>query len=138
MTPSPRLPAGNEDGFTLLEILVSLAILSVSLATLLGIFSMSIARSRQSEDEMTARVLAQSLLEQAGAVTDPRLGTTSGQAGQRFTWHLALAPYDTTRNAQSAATPLAAMQASVIWQGTGGTRSLTLTSLRTLPKTLTP
>ena len=129
MTPSPQLPTGDgEAGFTLLEILVALAILSVSLATLLGIFSMSLDRARQSEAEMGARTLAQSLIAQTDAVTDPQLGSRGGRADGGFAWRVDLRPY----GAQNAT--LASVSASVMWQGSGGNRSLTLYSLRPIPK----
>ncbi|HTQ15201.1 MAG TPA: type II secretion system protein [Rhizomicrobium sp.] len=129
--PTRRSRTGDEDGFTLLEILVALAILSVSLATLLGIFSMSLDRTRQSEDEMSARVLAQSLIAQADSVSDPRLGTLSGTSNG-YAWRLDLKPYGTST--QPAPAPgLASVSASVAWNGSGGRRSLMLTSLRTIP-----
>lgn len=128
--------ARHERGFTLLEILVSLAILSVSLATLLGIFSTSLDRARQSEDEMAARMLAQSLIAQADAVGDPQMGARSGTIGSDFAWRLDLRPYGKTTS--PSATPLANVTASVSWNGSGGRRSLTLSSLRTLPRGTPP
>ncbi|MGH6871414.1 MAG: type II secretion system protein [Rhizomicrobium sp.] len=136
MTRTRRSRTGDEDGFTLLEILVALAILSVSLATLLGIFSMSLDRARQSEDEMAARTLAQSLIAQADAVANPRLGSTSGTAGKDFSWRLDLRPYGDTR--VSGGTGLASIAASVGWNGSGGRRSLTLYSLRPVPRGAVP
>lgn len=137
MTPSPRSRTGDargEQGFTLLEILVALAILSVSLATLLGIFSMSLDRARQSENEMSARILAQALIAQADAVTDPQLGARGGTAGHGYSWRLELRPYGANASFGPASdTRLASVTASVMWQGSGGTRSLTLYSLRTIP-----
>jgi general secretion pathway protein I len=118
------LPTGDEAGFTLLEVLVALAILSVSLATLLGIFSMNLDRARQSEAEMGARTLAQSLIAQTDVVIDPKLGSRSGRADGGFSWRVDLKPF---------APALASVSASVMWQGSGGNRSLTLYSLRPIP-----
>jgi type II secretion system protein I len=129
--------ASDERGFTLLEILVSLAILSVSLATLLGIFSMSLDRARQSEDEMAARTLAQSLVAQADAVGDPQMGARSGTVGRDFAWQLDLRPYGKNTTTTSGMA-LANVTASVSWNGSGGRRSLTLSSLRTVPRGATP
>jgi prepilin-type N-terminal cleavage/methylation domain-containing protein len=117
------------DGFTLIEILVSLAILSVSLAALLGVFSMSLDRAGQSQDEMTARTLARSLLEQAAA--DP--ASRGGVFDRRFSWRIDFAPYGQRRDAPATGVPLASVAARVVWQGSGGTRSLTLYSLRAMP-----
>jgi general secretion pathway protein I len=141
VTPSPQSPTGeakHEQGFTLLEILVSLAILSVSLATLLGIFSLSLSRARQNEDEMGARTLAQALVAQADAVVNPQLGTRGGQAGGGYTWRLELTPYEPGSGIQTSGTALASVTASVSWQESAGTRSLTLHSLRTIPRSTAP
>jgi general secretion pathway protein I len=137
VTPNPQSPTG-EAGFTLIEILVSLAILSVSLATLLGVFSLSLARARQNEDEMGARTLAQALIAQADAVSNPQMGARGGQAGGGYSWRLELNPYGQGSAIQTGGTALAAVTASVSWQESAGTRSLTLHSLRTVPRSAAP
>ena len=48
-------------GFTLVELLVSLAILSVALAVLFGAISSSLDRTRKERDDAAATSLAQSL-----------------------------------------------------------------------------
>src|SRR5690348_6263844 len=69
---------GQSDGFTLIEVLVSLTILSISLAVLLGVFSTGLSRAGDSESEMTAGALAQSLLNTAVAETSLRDGDQAG------------------------------------------------------------
>jgi type II secretion system protein I len=127
----------DEDGFTLLEVLVSLAILSVSLAALMGAFSLCLNRARQTEDEMTARVFAQALVAQANAVADPAPGARSGATGG-YRWRLALTPYGQGGGIQTSGMALAAVDATVSWRGDGGMRSLTLHSLRAVPWSQTP
>jgi prepilin-type N-terminal cleavage/methylation domain-containing protein len=135
VTPNPQSPTGTaEYGFTLIEILVSLAILSTSLAVLLGVFSLSLDRARQNEDEMGARTLAQALIAQANAVTAPQLGSHGGQAGGGYSWQLELKHYDGAGDPGTTGTALATIVASVYWKESAGTRSLTLTSLRTIPR----
>lgn len=134
-TRQSKIGDADEDGFTLIEVLVSLAILSVSLATLLGIFAMSLDRASQSENEMAARTLAQSLIAQADAVGDPQMGARGGTVGA-FAWQLDLHPYAKTTSPSE--TALANVTASVSWNGSGGRRSLTLNSLRTVPRSNTP
>jgi type II secretion system protein I len=139
--PIPRSRAGETTardarGFTLVEILVALSILSVSLTVLFSIFTMNLARARQSEDEMAARTLAQSLIAQADAVGDPQMGARSGTAGREFAWRLDLRPYG--KNTSSSGMALAGVTASVSWNGSGGRRSLTLYSLRPVPREAMP
>jgi general secretion pathway protein I len=136
VTPSPRSRTG-EKGFTLLEILVALAILSVSLATLLGIFSMSLDRARQSENEMAARVFAQSLIAQADAPADPQLGARGGQS-RGYQWRMELRPFAQNASPQTTGMAMASVSATVSWAGSGGQRSLTLYSLRPVPRSATP
>jgi len=93
MQPSLPSQAGSADqGFTLLEVLVALAILGVSLATLLGVFGESLDRDRAIAQRMAARTLAQSLLVQAEA--DPALvaGTKSGQSDEDLSWRITAEP----------------------------------------------
>jgi prepilin-type N-terminal cleavage/methylation domain-containing protein len=127
VTPNRLSRTGSEDGFTLIEILVSLAILGVSLAALLGVFSTSLDRARQSEDEMAARTLARSLIEQEAGVSDPQWGAQSGRMGNRYSWQVNLQPYGAP---PASGVTLAVVTAQVSWAGSGGTRSLTLSSLR--------
>ena len=56
-----------ERGFTLLETLVALTILSLSVPVLFGVFSTGIERARDDRLAMQSRVLAQNLLVQASS-----------------------------------------------------------------------
>src|ERR1700678_4212390 len=73
--PAPR----GEAGFTLIEVLVSLTILSISLGVLLAIFLQGLDRAHESRDEASARALAQSLLAQAKAADNPAIGGSAGK-----------------------------------------------------------
>jgi len=64
-------------GFTLVELLVSLAILSVALAVLFGAISSSLDRTRKERDEASATSLVQSLLARGSA------GEQAGEAPTR-------------------------------------------------------
>jgi general secretion pathway protein I len=120
----------NDAGFTLVEVLVSLAILSLSLTVLLGIFSESLARSRESERASAARVLGQSLL--ARAETDPaaRLGHTEGESGDGLAWSLDVAPYR-QHDDDKATLHAATITATVSWED--GAHALALSSMRLIP-----
>ncbi|MEJ1968867.1 MAG: type II secretion system protein [Rhizomicrobium sp.] len=54
------------DGFTLVELLVSLAILAVALSVLFGAVSSALDRTRKDRNDALASSLVQSLLERAG------------------------------------------------------------------------
>jgi len=117
-----------EEGFTLLEVLVALAILSVALTVLLGIFSQSLTQVRALREREAARALAQSLLAEQGIDIAIAPGTTGGRTGA-FSWRIDTSPYGET---DSDAPRLASITVRVWWQG--GARTMTLTSLRPMPK----
>jgi prepilin-type N-terminal cleavage/methylation domain-containing protein len=60
----------RSDGFSLLEVLVALAILSVGLVAVVQLFSQSLRSTKKSENYSLALVYASSLLEEAYAVPD--------------------------------------------------------------------
>jgi len=117
-----------EEGFTLLEVLVALAILSVAFTVLLGIFSQSLTQVRALREREAARALAQSLLAEQGTDTSIIPGTTGGWTGA-FSWQIDTSPYGGT---DSAAPRLAAITVRVRWHD--GDRTMTLTSLRLMPE----
>jgi general secretion pathway protein I len=135
---SPTGESSREDGFTLIEVLVALAILSVSLATLLGIFTEGLERTRQNQEEMAARILAQSLIAQTDAVTRPQLGTRTGRTDGGMQWRVDLRSYGQTQSGPTSGVPMASVTASVFWRGSGGVRSLTFSTLRAVPGDATP
>src|SRR5437763_2184256 len=77
--------SGSQSGFTLIEVLVALTILSISMATLLAIFLQGLDRARESSNEAAARVLAQSLLTQAKASPNLVFGASAGKING-LTW----------------------------------------------------
>ena len=113
-------------GFTLVELLVSLAILSVALAVLFGAISSSLDRTRKERNDAAATSLVQSLLargsagEQAGEGTD-----TNG-----YRWRLAVTPYGTADDAKARHVQAFLVRASVTWDEGHQTRMKTLTALR--------
>ena len=84
----------GEAGFTLVEVIVALAILALSLSVLLGAISNTAWRSAQAEKLVRAGSLAQSLLAKAGAEMPIREGETTGEFPAGFRWRLIAQPYD--------------------------------------------
>jgi general secretion pathway protein I len=126
-------PAGPERGFTLIEVLVALTILSISLAVLLAIFTQGLDRAGESRNEATARALAQSLLAQAEISANPSVGDSSGVING-LAWHLRVAPYGSPADRAAWQENVAEVTAAVSWRGDRRSRSVSLTGLRFLPK----
>ena len=123
----------TQSGFTLIEVLVALTILSISLAVLLAVFTQGLDRARESRVEASARVLAQSLLAQAKVAANLSMGTSSGKT-EDLTWRLRIEPYGTKDDQTAWHETAAELRATVSWRGGGGIRSITLSTLRLLPK----
>lgn len=122
-----------QSGFTLIEVLVALAILGISLAVLLSIFLQGLDRAHESRSESEARVLAQSLLSQARSTANPAIGTSAGKSAGML-WRLQVVPYGTPADRAAWQESAAQIVATVSWRGDGGMRSISLSTLRLLPK----
>ena len=125
--------AAGESGFTLIEVLVALTILSISLAALLAVFLQGLDRARESSNEASARVLAESLIAQAKVAANLSFGTSAGKVNG-FGWRTQIVPYGTQTDRTSWQTNPAQIVATVSWRGDGGLRSISLSTLRLLPK----
>src|SRR5579864_1241562 len=123
----------GESGFTLIEVLVALTILSISLATLLAIFMQGLDRARETSNEAAARVLAQSLLTQAKAVPNLAFGASAGKING-LQWRTLIEPYGSAADRTAWQKIPAQIVATVTWRGDGGMRSVTLSTLNLLPK----
>jgi prepilin-type N-terminal cleavage/methylation domain-containing protein len=89
-----RTPNTSESGFSLLEVVISMAVLTVGLVSLLGVFGLAMAATQTSQQDMIAKQLANEALESiitarntsqmnwddvqnTGATNCPNLGTTT-------------------------------------------------------------
>jgi prepilin-type N-terminal cleavage/methylation domain-containing protein len=58
-----RTPARAQSGFSLIEVVISMAILSVGLVSLLGVFGLAMASTQTSQQDLIAKQLANEALE---------------------------------------------------------------------------
>lgn len=91
----------HPEGFTLLEVLIALAIFGMSLAVILGMFSQSLDRTSQYNKAMQARLLAQSLLAEAQLNPLLRYGKTSGTTDAGLIWELQVEAFGTPEDRAS-------------------------------------
>jgi general secretion pathway protein I len=127
--------APSKSGFTLLEVLVALAILSVALGALYHIFSAGLDYQTKAAREAEAVSIAQSLLARVGADVPVKAGESSGEIDNGFFWSLTVTPIDAPTGA--AALPVD-VKATVTWHSGGSERSVTLQSTRLIPRATLP
>lgn len=86
----------GEEGFTLLEVLVALAIISGSFAILLGAVNKSLSLAFQSKNLSVASTLAQSKLVELELEGYPSVGERRGTFKEypEFDWNLSISPYN--------------------------------------------
>lgn len=124
----------RDDGFTLIEVLVALAILATVLGVAYSVFSDSLQRSLSSEQRRTAAMYAQSKLALLGNETSLENEPRSGVFDDTFAWTLAISDYGDEADREN--WPLAAKLVALTVSWADGTidRSFTVTTLRLMEK----
>jgi general secretion pathway protein I len=121
-------------GFTLLEILVALAILAVSIGVLTASFSMSVDGTRTARRELDVAAAAQSVLARVGADIPVRAGALSGSAGEGLRWQINIAPYGDPNASPGLLVAAFEVSLEIQWEEDGRSRALTVKTLRLAPK----
>jgi len=124
----------GEAGFTLVEVIVAFAILSLGLSVLLGSISGSLRQTANAARMAEAGALAQSLLAEVGTDLAIKPEESSGEFPNGYRWHLKMQPYGRVNEREE--WPVGAYQISteVEWEDGGSRRSYALTTLRLGPK----
>ncbi len=121
-----------DDGFTLLEVLVALGILSMSLTVLLGVFTMALDRTHSNESRTSAEHLAEALLLQASTADPSALADSHGTQADVI-WTIKTSPYGTSEDRSAWQSAPVRIVAEVQWQDHGRARALSLSTLRIVP-----
>lgn len=112
----------GQSGFTLLETLVAMAILSIALVTLFRAAAGGMQGLDRTDRSATAAAIAISRLEAAG-----QDGATSGKVVGGYSWRIQTEPYGEPGGLSSAAGPAAHwVTVSVGWRGSPGVQPQTL------------
>lgn len=141
----------REQGFSLLEVLVSFVILALTLSVLLRAYGTSVRNAGIAEQHLRAASVAESLLARVGRDVALQSGEASGEIGA-YRWHWLISPYELPPLAPfSRSNPTAQAESeeeeqqeiaprtlpkafqvrlTLAWGAPASTRSLTLSTLR--------
>lgn len=117
MTGHPPATESSEDGFTLVEVLVALAVVAIALPALLEIFTVGVAAIRASDSEDEVVRLASSKLAAAGNEIPFSDGHAEGRTERGLAWTLDMRPDEDSR--PGAKYIGYRVTATVTWQPTG-------------------
>ncbi len=120
----------NEQGFTLLEVVIAFAIASLSLAALTQAVSSGLRATRIGADYQEALSRARSHVEQLGSDLSP--GEQSGDDGGGFQWRVLVLPLAAVRGQAGAGSIaiLYGVTVTVGWSKDGGHRDVALSTQR--------
>lgn len=122
--PASRLPPpGSSRGFTLIEIMIALAVLAISLTVLLGLRNRDIALSGYSGHLTEATLLARQQIAEITFAGFPDLGEKEGDFGEerpgyRWKQEVKQTPYDVVRE----------LNLDVLWKEGGREESVRFTT----------
>jgi general secretion pathway protein I len=119
----------SEAGFTLLEVVVALAVMAASLNVILPVISTAVGRIAQAERISQARLLAQSMLTRVGREIPARPGESFGHDERGYHWRIQQTSFERPGD-QGPATSLVKIEAEVSWGRGPSERRIVLTTLR--------
>jgi len=126
---SRRRPRAREAGFTLLEVLVAFAILSLTIVVAVQGFAQGLRLLKLSGDHQQAALLAD---QKAREVTQPKEGRDNGTEGA-FTWERVIKEVPAPELSPNGTTPKWHVYEVVVQVGWGdGKRTVGVTTLRTV------
>jgi general secretion pathway protein I len=121
----------QQQGFSLLEVLVAFAILSLSLGVLFQIFSSGVRGTIVSEGYNKALIIAQSRLAEVGVDRPLEAGMEQGEAEEPYRWRVEVTPYqEGDLGSQRRRVEPYRIDVWVGWKADGKARDVELSTLR--------
>ena len=134
-TPSPELPKSirklDNKGFSLLEVIVALAIMAIGYMTVFNLFSVSINAVGISDQYQRAVGLANSKLSEI-EMLNYETAATSGtfENEENFEWSLNIEPYESPLNDPDKNINLSKVTLKVLWEDNQKPRQVELVTLK--------
>ncbi len=126
-----RFPGHSQAGFSLLEVLVSLAVVALTVGVAIGVFGQAADSAARGERALSALMTAQSVLARHGGDIPLKEGVNHGRSETGLSWRSVISPYDGFDARQRRRLPVQpfAVEVTVSW-GDGTDRSVTLQALK--------
>ena len=136
-SPSTPLPANpkssiwkNEQGFSLLEVVVALAIMAGGFLVVLNLFSASVQSVDFSGQYLKGVTLANSKINELELLNfEPYEYSGSFKNEESYRWEVDIAPYDSPLNDPDSSIQLKKVFLKVFWEDRGQTRNVELATL---------
>ena len=126
-----RLNRTHNDGFSLLEVIVALAIMAMGFVTVLQLFSGSIRSVSLSEQYLKGTSLAHSKL---GALEVNNYSVTEFEGTfpdeKKYRWELEVSPHTSPLNSKENNIQLSEVTLNVLWEDAGKTRNIQLNTIK--------
>ena len=126
-----RLNKPNNDGFSLLEVIVALAIMAMGFVTVLQLFSGSIRSVSLSEQYLKGTTLAHSKL---GELEVNNYSVTEYEGifpdEKNYRWQLQVSPHTSPLNSKEDSIQLSEVTLNVLWEEAGKTRDIEFSTLK--------
>ncbi|MFO7641154.1 MAG: prepilin-type N-terminal cleavage/methylation domain-containing protein [Candidatus Competibacteraceae bacterium] len=124
----------HQHGFSLLEVLVAFAILSVSLGAILQVFATGLRNAGMADDYTRATLYAESILAAIGREAPPGAGVRDGPIDDQFSWRSTVSEHtDGLPDPERTQMRAYRISVEVSWPGLARTRSVMLETLRLAP-----
>lgn len=130
--------ANSEAGFTLVEVIVAIAILALGLGALLEMISSSLRQMAEAKRMAEAGALTQSLFAEVGTARPIREGQSDGQFPNGYHWRLNMERYGDAIQREQWPVGAYVVSTEVTWLDGTHKRSYALTTLRLGPKEARP
>jgi len=125
-----RRRAGASSGFTLIEVLVALAVLAITFGFAYRALSGGFDWVDRSEHSRAGLLLAQSVLARAGSDIALQPGQTTGRTAEGFSWLIETTPYGDVSGQPSGRLIGNQVQVTVSWTERRRVRQVRLTTLQ--------
>jgi general secretion pathway protein I len=127
-----KLNTEDNRGFTMIEIVVALLVLSIASAVLFEGFSVGFRNARTADDFTQAVLIAQSKLAPTGVAEPLSAGVSSGEELDKYAWTVRVDPVEVALDDSATPSQLQPflVAVDVVWSDGGTERTVSLSTLR--------